>query len=192
MLMFRKIFFFFVVLLAFSFSAKSQKLGVKTNLLYLATTTPNIGVEFRLSKKMTFNVDYGENHFEFRDNKKLLHRAIQPELRFWNCESFLGGFWGIHLHGGMFNVNSMDMGLSFLKSLKDARYEGYFYGGGINYGYHWIMSNRFALEAVIGVGYAKFQYDKYMPEKCGKFIDSGTKDYFGITKLGFSIMYFIN
>ena len=31
--------------------------------------------------------------------------------------------------------------------MKDHRYEGYFWGGGLSAGYQWVISNRFNIEA---------------------------------------------
>ena len=39
------------------------------------------------------------------------------------------------------------------------RYDGSLYGVGISYGYQWIISKRWSMEATIGVGYARLKYD---------------------------------
>ena len=71
------------------------------------------------------------------------------------------------------------------------RYEGSFYGGGISYGYQWIIGKRLNLEATIGVGYVRFEYDKYEYQVKGKHIKEGTKNYIGPTKVGLSLVYII-
>ena len=45
--------------------------------------------------------------------------------------------------------------------LGNYRYDGKIYGAGISYGYHWILKNRWSMEATIGAGYARLDYDKY-------------------------------
>lgn len=52
--------------------------------------------------------------------------------------------------------------------MKDHRYEGYFWGGGLSAGYQWVISNRFNIEASFGVGYVHTRYDKYKCTTCGK------------------------
>jgi hypothetical protein len=47
------------------------------------------------------------------------------------------------------------------------------------------------MEAVIGVGWAHLDYDKYPCASCGTVQKSETKDYFGVTKAALSIIYFI-
>ena len=54
------------------------------------------------------------------------------------------------------------------KEMKAHRYEGYFYGGGISAGYHWILSDRFSLEAALGIGYAHVRYDEFKCTACGQ------------------------
>ena len=162
------------------------KFALKTNALYWGTTTPNLGVEFALSKKFTMDISGNYNPWTFSDNKKLKHWLVQPEVRYWLCDRFNGHFFGLHGHYAEFNVGGIkELGL------KDYRYEGNLYGGGISYGYHWILSKRWSIEGTIGVGYAYIDYDKYRCEKCGSKVKDDTKDYWGPTKVGLNIIYLI-
>ncbi len=175
----------------FYISGHCQDIAMKTNLLGWGTTNPNLGFEFRLGKKLTLDAYGSYNPFSFRDNKKLKHWFVQPELRWWLCEKFNGHFWGVHLHGGTYNVGGIDLPFGLFPSLKEYRYQGEFYGGGISYGYQWVLGNRWSLEATIGVGYARFHYDKYDCPKCGEYRGSGTKDYLGASKAAISVIYVI-
>ena len=38
------------------------------------------------------------------------------------------------------------------REMKGYRYEGYFYGGGVSAGYHWILSSRFSGGGIFGSG----------------------------------------
>ncbi len=158
--------------------------AVKTNFLYWATTTPNLGVEFGLSKKTTLDVSGNYNFWEFSDHKKLKHWLVQPEVRFWTCERFYGHFIGIHGHYAEYNVG----GIKFL-GLKDHRYQGNLYGGGVSYGYHWIVNKHWSIEATIGVGYAHLRYDKYECGECGELLKHRHKNYVGPTKAGINLIY---
>lgn len=162
------------------------KFALKTNALYWATTTPNLGFEVGLAPKMTLDVSGNYNPFKFSDNRQLKHWLVQPELRYWLCERFNGSFFGLHGHYGEVNVSNLD-----IFGLGDYRYDGKVYGGGISYGYQWILNNRWSMEATIGVGYARLEYDKYDCGKCGKKLDHNTKNYFGPTKVGLSFIYVI-
>lgn len=66
--------------------------AIKTNALYWATTTPNLGFEIGLSDKFTLDLSGNYNPWTFSDSKKLKHWLVQPELRFWTCERFNGHF----------------------------------------------------------------------------------------------------
>ena len=165
--------------------ANAQKVSVKTNTLYWATTTPNLAVEFGLGPRTTLDIAGGYNWFTFSDNKKLKHYLIQPELRFWFCDRFAGTFMGLHLHGGEFNVNRIGP----FTTIKDNRHEGYFVGAGVSIGHSWILSNRWSIEAEFGAGYAYIGYDRFGCETCAPKIGSGHHNYFGPTRLNVSLIY---
>lgn len=166
-------------------------IAAKSNLLYDATTTINLGAEFSLGKKTTFEIPFNLNPWTFSDNKKIKHWMVQPELRFWSCEVFNGFFWGIHAHGGQFNVGGIDLPFDLFPELKDHRYEGYFYGGGLGIGYQWLLGKRWNLELGVGAGYARIHYDKFRCEHCGEKIKSDVSNYFGPDRIAVSLIYII-
>lgn len=167
--------------------------SIKNNLLYDATLTPNIGLEVKIGSRSSFQAFYGINPWKFSDTKKWRHWSLMPEYRYWlkkeKAPYLLGWFTGVHALGGEFNVGGVDMPFGMMKWLKDNRYEGWFIGGGLTLGHAWRLSDRWRLEAVVGVGYIRFRYDRYQNEWCGDFIHSGTYDYFGPTKLALNIAY---
>ena len=74
------LFFFFV---SGNLFATDFRQGIKTNLLYDATTTFNLGLEFRTGAKTSFDIPVSYNPWTFSDNKKWKHILIQPEFRRW-------------------------------------------------------------------------------------------------------------
>ena len=184
---------FFLVIIVFSASLTgtfAQKVAIKNNLLFDATATPNLALEFGLGKKTTLEVGAGLNWFEFSDNKKFKHLLVQPELRWWTCDVFNGHFFGLHAHGAQFNVGGWDIPVGRLDTFKDSRYQGYLYGGGLSYGYQWILSPRWNFEMSAGAGYARILYDEYPCVDCGTKLDEGTYNYWGVTKAAVSLIYF--
>ena len=180
-------------LLAFATGVNAQKqknqtylpkIAIKTNALYWATSTPNLGLEIGLAKKLTLDISGNYNPWKFLDNKQLKHWLVQPELRYWLCERFNGSFFGLHGHYADADISNLNM-----FGLGHDRYDGKIYGAGISYGYQWILKKRWSMEATIGVGYAHIKYDKYEPGDDGRKIDHNTKDYFGPTKIGLSFIY---
>ncbi|MDR3268831.1 MAG: DUF3575 domain-containing protein [Tannerella sp.] len=106
----------------------SQEVAIKSNLLYDATTTINLGVEFALADQWTLDISGNYNPWSFPQTEltkdangnivgepeswdgKFRHWMLQPELRWWSCEKFNGHFFGAHVHAGTYNVG----GLAFL------------------------------------------------------------------------------
>lgn len=172
---------------SFSFS---QNIGIKSNLAYWCTTTPNIGLEFSLGKKTSLEIMGGFNPFNFSDNKKFKHILVQPELRYWFCETFNGHFVGLHSHGAQYNVGGIDIPIGRLDAFKDSRYQGYLYGAGLSYGYQWILSPRWNFELSAGGGFAHIIYDEFPCADCGTKLEEGTYNYFGVTKAAVSLIYF--
>lgn len=177
--------FLFVV----GISVRSQELAIKTNLLYDATTTLNVGGELALSKKWTIDVSGNINPWTFSNDKKLKNWLTQPEMRYWLCEKFNGQFIGFHLMGGEFDVANIKLPFGIVPSLQDHRYEGWFAGLGFVYGYQWILSKHWNMEGALGAGYDYINFDKYRCGKCGSKLESGHTNYFGITKLDLSLVY---
>lgn len=165
--------------------------AVKSNLLYDATATINLGAEFGFGKKTTLEVPFNLNPWTFSDNKKIKHWLVQPELRFWSCEVFNGFFWGIHAHGGQFNVGGVKLPFGAFPTLDDHRYQGYFYGAGLGIGYQWILGKRWNLELGIGAGYTRFEYDKYNCNRCGEKLKEGGRNYIGPDRIALSLIYII-
>lgn len=160
---------------------------LKTNMLYDLTTSINLGAELKTSDKYTVDLSVNYNPWTFSNNKKFKHVLVQPEVRRWNDGAFKGSFWGFHGIYAYYNVGGIDLS----SSLKDHRYQGSLYGLGISYGYQWVLSPVWRLEASVGLGYVHSNYDKYECQTCGKFIKSGNKNYFGPTKAALSLIYVI-
>ncbi len=177
-----------------------NEVAVKTNLLYDATTTPNIGIEVGVGRKSTLQLFYGLNPWEFRSSKgdrEAKHWLLMPELRWWPCAKMNGHFLGVYLMGGQFNASNISIplpgvffsGNNIRKGVQHSRYEATYAGAGVTYGYQWILSRHWNLEAEVGVGYDHIWYDRYPCYECGARIDRGESNYAGITKLGLSILY---
>lgn len=169
----------------------AQKVSVKTNVLYDATSTINLGVEFGLAPKWSLDVNGNYNPWSFSDYKKLKHWMVQPEARYWLCERFNGHFFGVHALGGEFNLANLDLPFGTFSALENMRAQGWFAGGGIAYGYQWILGNHWSLEAELGLGFIHADYKRYECAHCGELLGRANKNYWGITKAAISIIYII-
>lgn len=175
-------------------SVCGQKVELKTNLLYLATTTPNIGVEWKLNRHYSASLMAAYNPFRFSSyekeegstvNPKLHHWLTAAEVRYWFCESFLGLNVGVNVFGGEYNVG----GIRFINPLKDARYKGWGAGAGLTVGYQFPLSARWSLDFSVGLGYVYSRYKKYDCYACGDKLGSYQKNYLGPTKAAVSLVY---
>lgn len=68
----RKIFLLGVAILL-SVTMNAQHVALKNNLVYDATTTPNLALEIGLGKKTTLDLYGGYNPFTFGDHKRFKH-----------------------------------------------------------------------------------------------------------------------
>lgn len=177
--------------IALCISASAQKVAIKNNLLYDAALTPNLGLELAIGEKTSLDISGNYNDFKLSNDKMWKHWLVQPEFRFWTCDRFNGSFWGIHAMGGEYNWANLHLPFGVAKGLRDHRYEGWYVGGGISYGYQWVLSNRWSLEATIGVGYMHIYHEKYECGDCSPRLSKGHTNYFGPTKLGLSFLFFL-
>lgn len=187
---------YIVLLLAMMMAsyAKAQDVAVKTNLPVDATATVNAGIELGLSSRWTLDLSGSFNAWNVSGNSTWKHWMVQPEVRYWLCDRFSGHFFGLHLHGGQYNLGNLNNGIKFLgtdfSKLSDSRYQGWFVGAGIGYGYSWILNRRWNLEAEIGLGYSYARYDRFECAGCGEKVEEDrTHHYVGPTKAALNLIY---
>jgi hypothetical protein len=186
----RKLISLFAAVL-FCGTAGAQKVAIKNNLLYDAAATPNLSIELAMGERTTLDLGAGYNPFEFRNDMQWKHWLAQPEFRWWFCERFNGAFVGVHALGGEYSFAKFDLPLGVFSDLPHYRYEGWYAGGGVTLGWQWILGKHFSLEAALGVGYVRVQYDKYNCAECESKVDDGFKNYFGPTKAALSLVFFL-
>ncbi len=192
----------FVLLAVFALSAgvAAQEVGLKTNTLYLATSTLNAGLDFRMADKWSGSVHLSYNPWQFGNkavtwangttvdaNPKLMHFLVMPEIKWWPCRVFERHAIGLHGIYAAYNVAA----LPFPKQLKDHRYRGDLYGVGLSWGYQWAMGDRWGLEFSLGAGYLWTNYTKYEAGACGAELGRAGKGFFAPTKLALNLIYFL-
>ncbi|HIZ85974.1 MAG TPA: DUF3575 domain-containing protein [Candidatus Coprenecus stercoravium] len=181
----------FCVLLSAPLTVKAQHMALKTNVLSDLTATVNLGLEASLAPRWSLDISGNYNAWDFKDYRKQKQWMVQPEARFWFCETFNGHFLALHAIGGEFNMADPFFPFNIYKQLRDHRYEGWMYGAGIGYGYHWILSPRWSIEAEIGAGWVGTSYEQYECVRCGAMTGEGVSNRFAITKLAVSLIFMI-
>ena len=192
-----KIRLFFVMFATFLFVnmhiAFAQNFALKTNLIYDATSTVNLGAEIGLAPKWTLDISGNINTWSKNDQTKWKHWMAQPEARYWFCDRFSRHFIGAHLIGGVFNFGGLDNNLSFLGTdfsvLRDHRYQVYAYGAGAAYGFAFMLSKHLNLELEAGFGYICLDYDMFECDGCGRQTYSGIHHYIGPTKAAVNLVF---
>ncbi len=191
----RSLFLLFVILLAsLSWKADAQKAAIKTNLAADAFLNPNIGAEIGLAPKWTLEAEGEFNLWTLSGDKRWKHWAVQPEIRYWLCDRFSGHFFGAHIHGGQFNIGGIKNSLNLLgpdfSKLSDSRFQGWFVGAGVAYGYAWMINNHWNFEAEIGLGYSYTRFDQFRCAGCGRRVRVDVPhNYVGITRVALNLVY---
>lgn len=190
------------LLLLCGISSNAQRFAVKTNALYWASATPNLGVEVAMGERWTFEVEGGYNPWTFNNEKnmKARHWLVSPEFRYWFCNSFQGHFIGINGNCTQFNIGAVPVPVqkAFISlndstelDLEKSRVEGWAVGAGLTYGYAFPIARRWNMEFTAGFGYWYSVYNQYESRKCGLFQETVQKHALGLTSLGISFIYMI-
>ena len=174
-------------------SVGAQEWAVKTNAVYDATATANLGVEIGLAPKWTLDFSGNLNAWSKNDKTKWKHWLVQPEARDWFCDRFSRHFVGVHGIAAAFNFGSIKNNLSFLGTdfsvLSTMRYQGYAFGGGVAYGYAFMLSKHINLELEVGFGYLYLDYEKFSCSDCDRRIGDGNHHYVGPTKAALNLVF---
>lgn len=168
----------FFALMCVHFLCAAQNFALKTNSLCWLTTTPNLSAEVGLGHNSTFEIFGAYNPWTFTDDKKMKCWVVKPEFKLWMCDRWEGHFVGVHAFVGQ-----------YYGGFNSRRYDGYLAGGGISYGYDWILSPHWNLELEAGVGYARLWYKKSPRIPCMTSEVKEKKNYFGPTILSVTFTY---
>ena len=184
---------FGLLLLILPCQFKGQNIAVKTNALYDATATINLGVEIGLAPKWTLDLSGNLNSWSKNEQTKWKHWMVQPELRYWFCDRFSRHFMGAHLITGAFNFGGLENDLSILGTdfsvLADNRYQGRAYGAGVAYGFAFVLSKHLNLELEAGFGYMYLDYEFFDCSGCGRKVADGNHHYIGPTKAAVNLEF---
>lgn len=176
-----------------SLSARAQNVAVKSNLIYDALLTLDLGVEAKVAPQWTVELTGNLNDWAI-DGHSWKQWNFQPEARYWFCQAFAGHFLGVHAIGGQYNFGHLGTDFKFLGTdfglLKDYRLQGWMAGAGVAYGYTWLLNKRWSMEAEIGLGWIYTRYDQFECHDCGKRIRRNVPhNYVGPTKAALNIIY---
>ena len=160
--------------------ADSGKISLRTNLLYWAIATPNLGLEWKPSNSFGILINGLWSHWIWSDKGK--HHCtwlVQPELRYYMGEN-KNWFVGLEGHAGEFNFKFGDTG-----------YQGDALGGGLTGGYRLRLGKAFDMDFSLGLGYTNLKYESYTRSNDVMVRKEGglSKNVFAPTQAGVSLIW---
>lgn len=157
-------------------------MALKSNIAYDALAVLNLAFEMQVHDKMTVELPVMWSLWDMEQEHGIRTVALQPEARWWTGSQVgKGHFFGLHAHVAWFNVKwdedrYQDTGRPLL-------------GAGLSYGYKLPLGEHWGAEFSLGLGYANMKYNTYYNIDNGAQIDTRIRHYWGVTRLGASLVY---
>ncbi len=159
---------------------QAQHYSIGVNTLGILVGSLNVEFSKSINRKTSFHLPISWNPFILRNNKKIAHLAIHPDVRWW-FDNYTSGLF----IGG---------GLSFIRynaGVTQLRYDGT--AGGVTFvcGYSKVLSGKWALMFETGAGLFKCSHDCYKRVVCGDYLYSEEKFKILPGKLSLSAVYIL-
>lgn len=161
--------------------AGSRYIALKTNLAMDVFAIQNLAIEVQFHKHITVELPLIWSFWDIEQEHGIRTFTLQPEARWWLKEAGTGHFFGLHANVSWFNVK-----------WNENRYQSAgrpLLGAGLSYGYKLPLSEHWGAEFTLGAGYANMKYDTYYNIVNGAKIDTRSRNYWGITRVGLSLVY---
>ena len=162
-------------------SKERRYIALKTNIPFLALSMHNLALEMQVHKHVTIDFPVIWSISDIEREHAVRGIAFQPEGRWWLKQAGKGHFFGVHAHAAWFNMK-----------WEKNRYQTEsrpLLGAGISYGYKLPISGHWGAEFNIGAGYANMKYNTYYNIENGAKLDTRKRNYWGITRVGASLVY---
>ncbi|MFI3263344.1 MAG: DUF3575 domain-containing protein [Rikenellaceae bacterium] len=179
-----------LVVTLFSTKLSAQDFSLNVNAIPIIDGAINAGAAYAINDRYTIDLSGAVRPWARGEDNVNKYWGAKPELRYWTCQKFNGSFFGAFMTGSQYNVGGKDMPFGLFPDVKKYRYEGWSVGGGISYGYHFMLNDHWNLEASIGAGYNYYEYTQYeCPVLCARVLKNGKYHYWGINTLSLSLVY---
>lgn len=180
----RKIIISVLILLASSVGANAQTLGIKTNLMeWAAFGTANLGLELSAGNHVTIGINGAVNPWQWSGGRSSRGWGGELEVNHYFSYKYYGHHIGLFGH-----YADYDLGM------RKYNFDGKLYGGGISYGYTFVLSDHLRLDLHVGAGYDRLDYDRNSvytdPSDIVRY-GHETKNWFGPNKAGLTFIYVI-
>lgn len=177
-------------------TSSRRGISLRTNLVYAASATPNIGLEIPVGKHVSLGLNAGLKpwprwlawDWDKTLERKWRHFLIAPEFRFWPSGVYEKLFVGADLIYTHFNVGAVQFPFGMYPGVRDHRLQGDLYGLGVFAGWSWWLSAHWRLEAEAGVGAGYADALKYQCAYCGAEVGR-QQGFVLVPKLGLNLSY---
>ena len=176
---------------------KSAYASIRTNLLYDAALTPNIGAEFYLGRGFSLIADW---HYAWwnDDSIKWYHRTYGGDIgvRYWfgsiaKEKPLTGHHIGIYGQVFTYDFEFGHMGIIGGKP-NGTLFDQPNFGAGLDYGYSFPLANRLNLDLSVGMAYHWGIYYEYLPvDDCYVWKATKRRNYWGPTKAEVSLVWLL-
>lgn len=162
-------------------TSSDRYIALKANVPFAAVAIQNLALEVQCHEHISVDFPVMWSISDLDPKHAVRTFALQPEGRWWTGTVGKGHFFGLHAHVAWFNLK-----------WEEDRYQSQkrpLMGAGISYGYKLPISEHWGAEFNIGAGYANMKYNTYYNIENGAKIDTRIRNYWGITRLGLSLVY---
>ena len=122
-------------------NCNAQRLAVSTNAVYWAMLSPNMNVEFALSRHSSVSIEAAALPWNISDKNSIAHITVSPDYKYWFNMPFFGHYAGINaLYSSYQQVKNSETKTGNIVAL------------GANYGYAFLINRRFNVVPNIGIG----------------------------------------
>lgn len=162
-------------------------LYVKTNAPSWFALVPNIAVEADVAPRLSFNLPFYYSGWDFfRSDVKLRNLTLMPEIRVWadpaNTHLFVNAHFGLAWY-------NLAFGGSHRYQDHDRRSPAVGGGLGIGYRFSFCRNPRWQMEAAIGCGLYRLDYDIWQNRDNGLLEGRRKRTFFGIDQAALSFSY---
>lgn len=180
----KKTIFTLLILLSSLGISSAQTVGLKTNLLeWGAFGTANLGLDVSAGKHFTIGVNGAINPWKWSAGKSTRMWGGELEANYYFTYKFFGHHIGLFGHYAQYDLG-----------MRKYNFDGYLYGGGISYGYTFVLSDHLRLDLHVGGGYDFLDYERnnvYTDPSSIIRYGHESRHYFGPNKAGLTFIYII-
>ncbi|NHN25640.1 DUF3575 domain-containing protein [Flavobacterium jejuense] len=129
--------------------------NLKVNVFYAIAAVPNLGIETKLGKHTSFQIDVTTSFWESINTAPQKFVLLFPEFRYYTKEFGKGFYIGTHIGGGSYKLQKYNYWST------DFYQKGYNIMYGITTGYQFLINKKWYLEVFIGGGSSQGYYKGY-------------------------------